>query len=219
MTGNTFIHVFLADDHAFFRCGVRTALQSLKKEGILFIGEAPNGLSLLDAVDIQQPHVVLMDIEMPVMNGIEATVLLKQKYPTIRIIALSYSEQTNYVLAMLEAGAEGYLLKDTEVSELKHAIKTVHKGYLYYTPAVNHIITSQIRETKTKSFKKVTFTPRETEILTLVCQGKSSKEIASALFLSKRTIDRFREKIMEKTGVKNMLQLMRYALKEELITV
>ncbi|RYY47643.1 MAG: response regulator transcription factor [Chitinophagaceae bacterium] len=219
MTGNTAIRVYIADDHTFFRYGIRSALQSLKKEGILFMGEAPNGAVLLDAIALQQPHVVLMDIEMPVMNGIEATAMLKKLYPNVRTIALSFSEQKNHVLPMLEAGAEGYLLKDTGISELKQAIRNVHEGYAYYTPSVSHIIAANIRDTKTKSLSKKTLTRRETEILMLICQGQSSKEIACSLFVSKRTVDSIRENIMQKTGVKNMLQLMRYALKEELITV
>ncbi|HEV7332736.1 MAG TPA: response regulator transcription factor [Flavisolibacter sp.] len=213
------IRVFLADDHTFFRRGVRTALQSLKKENIHFMGEAPNGVALLDAIALQQPNIVLMDVEMPVMNGIEATTLLKQHYPAVRTIALSFSEQSHHVLAMVEAGADGYLLKDTSLPELTHAIKTVYEGYSYYTPIVSPIITASVRHNKPGGMRKKALTPRETEILTLVCEGKSSKEIACALFVSKRTVDSIREHIMEKTGAKNVMQLMRYALKEALITV
>ncbi|HEV7333124.1 MAG TPA: response regulator transcription factor [Flavisolibacter sp.] len=216
MATQNFIKVFLADDHCLFRRGVRSVIDSLQAEGLTVIGEAADGTALIDALTRMEPHVVLMDIGMPGLSGIEATAILKQRYAHIGVIGLSFSDHSGDVLAMVHAGADGYLLKDTQATELVHAIKLVHSGYCYYTPAVSTFLKARIKEERNVQMK-LALTPREKKILQMICQGQSSKEIAQVLFVSKRTIDSFREKIMKKTGVKNSMQLLRYALKEEII--
>ena len=213
------IQVYIADDHALFRMGLKVVFHDLKKTGIHFMGEAANGQELINAIQEQQPDVILMDVEMPVLNGIHATSLIKQRYTHVGIIGLSYSEQSSRVIAMIQAGADGYLLKDTSIDELICAIKTVHEGYSYFTPAVSIFLSAKIKKENDKytNGKKKELTPRETQILQMICRGDSSKEIASSLYVSIRTIDSFREKIMKKAGAKNLLQLLRFALQEELI--
>lgn len=205
------IKIVIADDHAIFRTGVKAAF--LHHSGALtLIGEAANGTQVIELVKMTQPDLVLMDVEMPGMNGIEATRILKQTFPAVRILAISYSNSSSAVLEMVGAGVEGYLLKEADVEELFHAIKTVHNGIPYFSPATTVHFTTKIREEKQKELTK-----REKEILYRICDGESSKEIAGSLYVSKRTIDTFREKIMKKAGVKNLLQLLRYAIKNRLI--
>lgn len=212
------IKVFLADDHSLFRRGVRLVIESLQAEGLLYMGEAADGTELLDALARYKPHVVLMDISMPKLNGIETTTLLKKRHPYIGVIGLSFSDQSRDVLGMVDAGADGYLLKDTQTDELVRAIKLVHSGYCYFTPAVSTFLKTRINELRNGN-KQLALTQREKNILQLICQGKSSKEMAQSLYVSKRTIDSFREKIMKKTGTKNLMQLLQYAIKEEIIKV
>jgi DNA-binding NarL/FixJ family response regulator len=216
---NPLIKIIVADDHAIFRKGVKSIIATLKKEGLLLIGEAKNGNEAVNEIERLQPDVVLMDIEMPIMNGIEATALIKSKYPHVHTIAISYSDDNSKVFAMVEAGADGYLLKDTSSDELAHAIRTVYQGYSYFTPAITLLLTRKIKVGRGNAAadKKKDLTKRETEILQLLCDGGSSKEIADLLCVSKRTIDCFRDKIIKKTGVKNTLQLLRYAIREKLV--
>ena len=212
------IKIVIADAHPIFRTGVKAAFQHLSA-GLSLIGEAATGTQVIELVKLTQPDVVLMDVEMPEMNGIEATRILKETFPLVRILAISYSNTSSAVLEMVGAGAEGYLLKDAEPEELAHAIKAVHTGTPYFSAATAIHLTTKIREEKAREFegKKKALTRREKEILNRICEGESSKEIAASLYLSKRTIDTFREKIMKKAGVKNLLQLLRYAFKQRLI--
>lgn len=219
MSSFSVIKIVIADDHAIFRTGVRAALQSLPQNLFLVIGEVSNGQEAMELLKFAQPDIVLMDVEMPTMNGIEATTAIKQAYPLVRTIALSYANTSSTVLGMISAGADGYLLKDTNLEELTHAIRTVHTGVPYFSPATSIHFASKIREEKEKREvnKKKDLTPREKEILSKICESESSKEIAISLFVSKRTVDSFREKIMRKTGVRNVFQLIRYAIKNHLI--
>ena len=213
------IRLAIADDHGLFRRGLALFFASLKEEPFALIGEAANGKEAIALVNTLQPSVVLMDVVMPEMNGIAATAIIKKTYPQVRILALSYSDGRESVLAMIEAGADGYVLKNTEPEELTHAIKTVCRGDFYFTPAINMHLITWLKENKTReqtALKKV-LTHRETEVLQLIYEGKKSKEIAASLYVSKRTIDSTREHIMRKAGVKSVLQLLRYALKEKLL--
>lgn len=208
-----------ADDHAIFRTGVTSALHTLSKESFTVVGEAANGKEALQLVQIHEPDVVLMDAEMPLVNGIDATALLKQTHRTVRTIALSYSNASSTVLGMLNAGAERYLLKGAGLEELAFAIRSVHSGIPYFSQATAvHMATKIKRDANGKSeSEKLSLTKRETEILSHICSGESSKEIAAALCVSKRTVDTFRNKMMKKAGVKNVVHLLVYAIKEHII--
>ena len=213
------IKIIIADDHKLFRTGLISAFSAQQKEEFQIIGEAANGNELIKLLSAVQPDVVLMDIAMPYMNGIIATTLIKKDFPEVRVVALSYSDAKSVVLEMIGAGSDGYLLKDTELDELAHAIRSVHAGSAYFTPAVATHLTTYLREEKAKSIdnRKRELTKREVDIVQRICEGESSKDIATALFISKRTVDTYREKIMEKAGAKNMMQLLRFALKNHLL--
>ncbi|WP_121353936.1 response regulator transcription factor [Flavisolibacter nicotianae] len=219
MNSNNAIRIMIADDHALFRTGLKFIFTACKKDPFQIVGEAANGKEVLAMLKSVQPDIILMDVEMPEMNGIEATALIKQSYPQVHTIALSYANTPDAVLAMVYAGADGYLLKNTAPEELTHAIKLVHTGRQYFTPATAVHFMRKLREDNgvQDHDRKKTLTKRETEILKLLCDGESSKTIAASLFVSKRTIDSFREKIMRKAGAKNLIQLFRYALRKHLI--
>ena len=213
------IKIIIADDHPLFRTGVVTSFSFSQNQAFSIIGEAANGKELIELLKTKQPDVVLMDIEMPKMNGIAATTLIKKDYPLVRVLVLSYSDARGNVVDMIQAGADGYLLKNTALDELSHAIRSVCKGQSYFTPAVAGHLAAHLKEEKAKKedsrIKRLT--KREVEIIQRICEGESSKNIAAALFVSKRTIDTYREKIMAKASAKNMMQLLRFALKNQLI--
>lgn len=209
------IRIVIADDHPIFRFGIKTIFKNLEKDGLALVGEAANGRELMALLKVKETDVVLMDVAMPEMGGIQATMLIKKEYPLVHTIALSQANNSSTVLQMVEAGAEGYLVKNAGLEELKQAIKTVCTGQPYFSPAIQLQLASQLKSEVTRfaEVKRKDLTKRELEILKLICEGKSSKEIAVSLFVSKRTIDTFRDKIMKKTGVKNVLQLLRYAIR------
>jgi len=218
MPTNQLIKIVIVDDHAIFRTGLKTLFQSLSTENFQLVGEAANGQEAIELLKTVQPDIVIMDVEMPVLNGIEATAVIKREYEKVRTIALSYSITRTTVVEMVHAGADGYLLKDTNLKELTYAIRMVHKGVPYFTPTAAIHLAAKVREDiKKASNKKKELTKRETEILKRICDGLSSKEIANAMFVSKRTIDTMREKIMRKTGAKNLLQLLYFAIKQHII--
>lgn len=215
MTPKAWIKLVIADDHVIYRRGIKATLCAMQHHRFAVVGEAENGREALEAVAKHDPHLVLMNVQLPFMNGVEATVSIKERHPLVRVIALSPAATCEHVLAMVTAGADGYLLKNTSLAELVQAIEIVHKGSVYFTPSAGAHLTTRLRQEKEQ--KKVSLTKRETEILTLICDGNSSKEIATTLYVSKRTVDSFREKIIQKTGVKNTFQLLRYAIREKLV--
>ncbi len=206
--------IVIADDHAFFRQGVQTALKPFVDKGLYVLEEASTGKDVIQVSETSSPHVILMDVHMPDLDGIQATVLIKRRFPQIHILGLSYSEESDVVLAMVDAGCDGYLLKNTSQEELVLAFKTVCAGGTYFAPAISGHLATGIKQAAFRSDRPLT--PREVQILQLVCGGNTSKEIAATLHLSKRTVDTNREKIMRKTGVRNAFDLLRYAIKNRL---
>ncbi|GAA4334897.1 response regulator transcription factor [Flaviaesturariibacter amylovorans] len=214
MFENETIRVVIADDHVLFREGLRLLLQRLKLLDIEVVLEANNGLEVLDFLEKATADIVLMDVQMPVMDGIEATALLNQRYPAISVIALSSFGESISVAEMIEAGARGYLLKNTSKEELAHAISQVLAGELFIAPGLEVDIPATPRS-HVSGFPPH-LTAREQEILQLICEGKTSKEIARVLWISKRTVDGHRERIMQKTGSRNLAEILRYAWRRQL---
>jgi DNA-binding NarL/FixJ family response regulator len=214
------IRIVIADDHEIFRNGFKLLLKNQNE--LELVGEAENGKDLLDIVSEQLPDVVVTDIKMPVMDGIEACKTIKKLYPSIEVIALSMFNEDNLIVDMLEAGARGYLLKNTNKNELLLAAKTVHEGNTYYCTATSARLTKMIAESKFNPYRNQpvkTFTAREQDIIKLICQQYTNKEIAQALKLSFRTIESYREKIHEKTGAKNSIGVVIYAIKHGLFEI
>lgn len=208
--------IFLVDDHALFRSGLRGLLD--RREEYCIVGEAGDGqefLSMLPTVDVD---VVFMDISMPIMGGIEATQRALEMRPNLNIITLSMFGDENYYAGMVEAGAKGFLLKDSDIDEVTAAIEAVMNGESYFSPAVQTSIAGSIYSTDEVAESDF-LSPREIEILVGICQGMSNQEIADELFISKRTVDKHRANILEKTGCKNTASLVVYALRHELVNI
>jgi DNA-binding NarL/FixJ family response regulator len=210
------IKLVIADDHEIFREGFKLLFKH--QDHIQLVGEAEDGVKLIDVVDEQQPDIVITDIKMPRIDGIEATKLLKQKYPDLGIIALSMFNDDNLIVDMLEAGAKGYLLKNTSKEELIQAAKSVYEGGTYYCSATSKKLSQLLFDSSYNPYrhKKVNLTPKEKEIIILICKEYCNKEIASTLDLKVRTVESYREKIQEKIGSRNMVGIVMYAVKTKL---
>ncbi|MDQ1771909.1 response regulator [Labilibaculum sp. A4] len=206
----------LVDDHDLFREGLSFLLnnQNSKPE----IKEVSNGQELLDLLAKWQADIILMDIEMPVMNGIEASNEVMKKYPASKIIALSMHANENYYSEMIDAGAKAFLLKNSSFEEVQQAIEAVMEGRNYFSPEILESIIANLNRKKNQPSKS-DLTQREVEILYNICKGLSNQEIAEMLFISKRTVDKHRENILLKTQSKNTASLVIYAIKNHIFEV
>lgn len=212
------ITLLIADDHEIFRDGL--ALMLSKQDDIRLIAQAEDGKELVELTEKLQPDVILTDIKMPRMDGIEATRLLVQKFPALKIIALSMFDEENLIVEMLESGAKGYLLKNADKHEIVEAITSVYEDKAFYCKATSSRLASMIVKSKFNPYRKqepVVFSEREKEIIKLICQQYTAQEIGEKLFLSKRTVEGYRIKILEKMNVKNTAGMVVYALKHNFI--
>jgi DNA-binding NarL/FixJ family response regulator len=210
------IRIIIADDHQLFRNGLRMLLEASAEFEI--VGEASSGEELLKILPDCQADIVLMDINMPEMDGVEATRKGLKLCPSIAVIALSMYGEEEYYYKMVDAGAKGFLLKDSDISEVKDAILTVKKGGSFFSQELLYHVIQKIkhRETETKS---ANLSKREKEILLKICEGLSNQEIAESLFISKRTVDKHRANLLGKTNSKNTASLILFAIKNKLIEI
>jgi DNA-binding NarL/FixJ family response regulator len=206
------IRVVLADDHRLVRAGIRSLLQEI--EGIEVVGEAGDGVALLELVAGCRPDVVLLDIGMPRMTGLEAVPHLTKIDPSIRAVILSIHRAEEYVIEALRAGAAGYLLKDSAVSELETAVRAVTRGEQYLSPAVSQTVVDNYvdRYAASTADTLALLTPREREVLQLVAGGLTSKEIAQQLGISYRTVEVHRMHLMRRLNVHDVTALVRFAV-------
>jgi DNA-binding NarL/FixJ family response regulator len=214
------VRIILADDHEIFRDGFQTMLT--KQKAIEMVAEAANGRELIELTAKLNPDVIVTDIKMPIMDGIEATRILADRYPHIGVIALSMFDEDNLVIDMLEAGAKGYLIKNAPKHEIYEAIKTVYKNGTYYCQNTSNKLAQMIAKSKFNPYKKIPkieFTERETEVIKLICTELSNKEMASQLNLSVRTIEGYRDKIQEKMDVRNSAGIVVYAIKNGIFKI
>jgi DNA-binding NarL/FixJ family response regulator len=188
-------------------------------EGIEVIGEASDGKQFLEVLALKRPDVVLMDISMPKMDGVEATESALRIDPEIKIITLSMFSDADYYQKMVAVGTKGFLVKETGIEELKKAIEIVHEGGTYFSQQLLQNIISNISNPVVRSSrsKVVDLTRREEEVLELICKGYSNKEIADALFISQKTVEGHKSNLMEKTNTKSAINLMLFAIKHQLI--
>lgn len=217
MTPET-IKVAIADDHKIFRKGVILSLKVY--HNINFILEAENGEELIKGIEKEQPDIVLLDLKMPVKDGIETTKYLNKHYPQIRILILTMFEDERFVGHLMESGANGYLLKSTEPAEIKQAIIDVMNTGFYLNNFVNRVLIK-------KNYAKQKFNPnlnseiiiseREKEVLSLVCMEYTAQEIAHKMDISPRTVEAIKDRLMERFGVKNSVGLVFFAMKNGLI--
>lgn len=212
------IKLVLADDHAVVRSGLRMLLQA--QPDMEIVGEAESGAQALAQVKSLQPDVILMDIQMPGMNGIEATRQIKEAYANTAVLALTMHEDDQYFFEMLQAGASGYLPKRAAPDELVRAIRTVSRGDVFLYPSLaTRLVQSYVGgEAGDDSVALVSdLTPREKEVLVLIAEGLTNPEIAEQLVISIKTVDRHRENIMRKLNLHNRIELVKYALRQGLI--
>ncbi|GAA4323342.1 response regulator transcription factor [Flaviaesturariibacter amylovorans] len=206
------IRILVADDHGIFREGLQLAIGRLAAEGLLLVAEAPHGRAALEVLQHVPVDLVLMDIEMPVMDGIQATARLREEHPEIPVIALSSHNDLPSISEMITAGARGYLLKSVERGELLQAVRTVARGGTYFTPGV----AAQLKEWMQHNLANARgegLSEREREVIVLLCKGFSNKQIGDALRISKRTVDGHRERIMNKIRAHNLADIIAYAIK------
>jgi len=213
------IRILLADDHKIIREGLRALL--VNQRDIDVIGEAEDGRSTVKLSQELSPDVVIMDISMPDMNGIEAARQIISRDSRIKVIALSVHSDKRFVIEMLNAGASGYLLKDCAFEELANAIRTVMSNRSYLSPAITDVMIQDYRNLLSRETLSVfsLLSPREREILQLFAEGKSTKEIAFDLDISIKTVETHRQQIMKKLDIHTIAELTKYAIKEGLTTL
>ncbi len=220
----TSIRAILADDHELVRAGIRALLQNIP--GVDVVGEASNGEEALQLVASLQPDVALLDIAMPGLNGLETAARMTGTFPNVRVIMLSMYADEEYVLQALRAGATGYLLKGARRPELELAVTAVISGETYLSPAASkHVVgdfvqratgASETKESEQRQAERLT--PRQREILQLIAQGQSTKEMARSLSLSVKTVEMHRSQLMDRLGIHDVAGLVRYAIRTGLIS-
>jgi len=210
--------IILADNHTLVRAGIRALLEQIPN--VVVVGEAADGREAIKLVEQHRPNLVLMDITMPVMNGLEATVRIVKDFPQTRVVMLSVHTDEEYVLQALRAGAAGYLLKDAGRAELEIAVAAVARNETYLSPAVSrHVVGDYVRRTGSGVEGRLqTLTPRQREILQLIAEGKSTKEIASILDVSVKTVETHRAQLMERLDIHDVAGLVRYAIRTGIVT-
>ncbi len=206
------LRILLADDHTIVRQGLKLILSA--HADLEVVGEAANGREAVDLADKLRPDIVLMDVQMPELNGIEATRKMVAANPRVRILVLSMHKESVYVREILKAGARGYILKDAIDTELLNAVRSVARGDGYISPAVSSALNDKVRDSNNPVDM---LTTREREVLLLIAEGKTNKEIATHLNLSVYTVDSHRGKIMEKLNLHSAGELVRFAMKNGLV--
>src|SRR4051812_20285612 len=211
------IRVLLADDHDLFRAGLRVLLQDLG--GFEVVAEAGDGREALRLVGESRPDVVLMDLMMPGLNGLEATARVVREFPGVRVLVLSMNAAEEFVLPAVRAGASGYVLKNARPAELDQAIRAVARGETYLTPVVSgHLIDDYRRRTAGEADSLDKLTPRQREVLQLVAEGHSTKQIARRLGVSVKTVETYRSQLMGALDIHDIAGLTRYAIRKGLVS-
>lgn len=212
------VKVFIVDDHEIFRNGLKMVLSKLKY--IEVVGEASNGQEFLDAIRTIPTDLVLMDIEMPVMSGIDATRQALKEFPNLKIIALTMFNDEEYIQSMIDAGVKGFLIKNINKETLDKAINSVSNGGTYYSEELFNFFTKRIStEDKTIEGTDIKLTAREKEILQLLAEGLSNKEIADVLYISERTVVGHKSNLLAKTDCKSTISLLAYAIKHKWVII
>lgn len=216
------IKILIADDHEVVRDGLKNILLSMG--GVVISGEASNGEEAVKFYNSLKPDIVIMDISMPIMNGIDATRIIKENDPNAKILVLTMHDNQEYLNQIIRSGAKGFVLKNTDKEELLEAVRAVSSGENFFSKDISKlIIDNYIRSAKdsekSEGYKEVPLTKREIEILKHIAEGKSNQEIANHLYISYNTVDTHRKNIMHKLSIKNTAGLVRYAIEKGLITL
>jgi two-component system response regulator NreC len=214
------IRIIIADDHQIVRQGLKTLLE--REPDLQVVAEAEDGRRTLSLVREFIPHVVVLDVEMPDLNGIEAARQILAEFPQVKVIALSIYSDRRFVVNMLKAGANGYLLKDCAFEELAQAIRLAMSNRIYLSPGVADVVVKDYVNSSSSSGSQSVFavlTPREREVLQLLSEGKRTSQIADLLHISVKTVETHRQQIMHKLGIKSVAELTKYAIREGLTSL
>lgn len=210
------LSVLLADDHAVLRAGLRALLSA--EPDIEVVGEAADGQEAVALAERLRPNVVVMDISMPKMDGLRATRQIVARLPETKVLVLTMHAEEQYLLQVLEAGGAGYVLKNSADTELLEALRVVHRGQAYLYPSATKMLLEAYRKgDRPGDLRESNLTEREEEVLKLTAEGYSNTEIASRIYLSPKTVDTYRQRIMEKLGLHHRAELVRYALERGLL--
>jgi DNA-binding NarL/FixJ family response regulator len=211
------IKVLLADDHPVVRDGLRALLQT--QGDIEVVGDAANGREAMGLARQLHPDVVIMDIAMPELNGIEATLVMQEMTPPVQVLILSMHSTTEHIFRALQSGARGYLLKDSAGAEVVSAVRAVHAGRRYLSQKITASVVDDYIAGRHRASPLETLSRRERQILQLVAEGKSSAEVGTLLFLSPKTVDTYRSRMMQKLGISDLPSLVKFAIQNGLIAL
>jgi DNA-binding NarL/FixJ family response regulator len=208
-------HIIIVDDHSIFREGLKKIINEM--DDLVLVGEAENGATFLEILKNTTPDIVLMDILMPVMDGIIATELALKLNPSLKILVLSMFGEEDYVYTMIDKGISGFILKTSDVGDFKRAIRRVIQGQQYYSEEIMALLVKRFR--KPDVMETISLSDKENEVLRLLCKGLSNLEIAEKLFISERTVENYRNKLLQKTGSSNVLKLVIFAVRNKLAII
>lgn len=213
------IQIAIADDYKIFREGLKKCIANDKGLEVFF--EADNGDDLINSFSKKIPDVVIMDLKMPIMDGMEATQIIRKKFPDVKVLVVTMYEDDKFIIHLMEIGANGYLLKNAEPDEIRKSIYSVYENGYYFNDLVNKALLKKlvIKNNVKPSFNQnVEFTEREQEVLKLICEEKTAAEIAKEIFLSPRSVEGIRQRLIEKVGVRNTAGLVMFAIKNGIVT-
>src|SRR6266498_4503055 len=213
------IKIAIADDYKIFREGLKVSLADDQNLEVVF--EVDNGEDLLKSMESNKADIVIMDLNMPIMDGMEATQVIRKKYNEVKVLVVSMYDDDKFIIHLMEIGANGYLLKNAEPDEIRKAIYAVHENGYYFNDLVNKALLKKliIKNNINPSFNQnVEFSEREHKVLKLICEEKTAVEIAKEIFLSPRSVEGIRQRLIEKVGVRNTAGLVMFAIKNGIIT-
>ncbi len=212
------IKIAIADDYKIYRDGLKVGLSADSNMDI--IGEADNGEDLMKALETISPDVIIMDLKMPLMDGMEATKQVRKKYPAIKVLVVTMYEDDKFIIHLMENGANGYLLKNAEPDEIIKSIYAVHENGYYFNDVVNKALLKKLvlkNNLKPSFNQNIDLTEREQEVLKMICEEKTAIEIAKEIFLSPRSVEGIRQRLIEKIGVRNTAGLVMFAVKNGIV--
>lgn len=212
------IKIVIADDYKIYREGLKVGLSA--DADLEVISEADNGEDLLKALETITPDVIIMDLKMPIMDGMEATKIVRKKYPNMKVLVVSMYEDDKFIIHLMENGANGYLLKNAEPDEIRRSIYAVHENGYYFNDLVNKALLKKLvlkNNLKPSFNQNIDLTEREQEVLKMICEEKTAAEIAKEIFLSPRSVEGIRQRLIEKIGVRNTAGLVMFAVKNGIV--
>ncbi|HLF45433.1 MAG TPA: response regulator transcription factor [Chitinophagaceae bacterium] len=213
------IKIAIADDYKIFREGLKVSLAQDDQLQVIF--EAENGEDLISLMESKRPDIVIMDLKMPIMDGMEATKIIRKKFNEVKVLVVSMYEDDKFIIHLMEIGANGYLLKNAEPEEIRKAIYAVCENGYYFNDLVNKALLKKLvlkNNIKPSFNENIDLTEREMEVLKMICEEKTAAEIAKEIFLSPRSVEGIRQRLIEKIGVRNSAGLVMFAIKNGIVT-